>query len=52
MFETAEERKMQAELERIGASERWSKEKGEKRDSQGRVRAEVLGGRSKAVISW
>lgn len=24
----------------------------EKRDLQGRVRAEVLGGRSKAVISW
>lgn len=39
----------------------WSKQEqvsdkakrgGEKRDSQGRVRAEVLGGRSKAVISW
>jgi len=42
------------ERNRAGAnrSEKQKERGGERRDSPGRVRAEVLGGRSKAVISW
>lgn len=53
MLEMAKESKTQTELERVGSEQAIEQREGrEKRDSQGRATAEVLGGRSKAVISW